>query len=70
LKEKCDDINNNGGKFMISYDNVDSIRKLYRNYELNTIETKYVGNHPDKRGDVKKELVITNYKPTEQVVLF
>ena len=71
LKEKCNDINDNGGKFMISYDNVDSIRKLYRNYELNTIETKYVGNHPDKRGEVKKELVITNYKLlSEQVGLF
>ena len=70
LKEKCDIIHQNGGKFMISYDNVDSIRKLYENYELNYIKTKYTGNHPDKRGEVKTELVITNYKPSEQGVLF
>tara|TARA_R110002020_G_scaffold1573_2_gene7026 strand:+ start:1180 stop:2004 length:825 start_codon:yes stop_codon:yes gene_type:complete len=70
LKEKCDLIHQSGGKFMISYDNVKRIRKLYKDYKLNYIETTYSGNHPDKRNEVKKELVITNYTPSEQGVLF
>jgi len=70
LKEICDLIDISGSKFMISYDNVENIRKLYKDYNLNYINTKYVGTIPEKRGDVKTELVITNYKPQEQKELF
>jgi DNA adenine methylase len=70
LKEICDLIDTSGSKFMISYDNVENIRKLYKNYNLNYIKTKYVGTVPEKRGDIKTELVITNYTTQEQKELF
>jgi len=70
LKDKCDLIDRSGSKFMISYDNVENIRKLYKDYNLNYIKTKYVGTIPEKRGDIKTELVITNYIPQEQKELF
>jgi hypothetical protein len=37
---------------------------------MNTIDTKYVGTTPDKRGDIKTELIITNYKIKGQEELF
>ena len=70
LKEKCDLIDIAGSKFMISYDNVENIRKLYKDYNLNYIKTKYVGTIPEKRGDIKTELIITNYTIQEQKELF
>ena len=71
LKEMSDLINNNGGTFMISYDDVPIVRDLYQDkYYMNTIDTKYVGTTPEKRGDIKTELVITNYKVKGQEELF
>ena len=56
---------------MISYDDVPIIRELYSDeYIINTIETKYIGANPEKRGDIRTELVITNYKIKGQEELF
>lgn len=62
MAEYMDKVDENGGTFMISYDDVPFLRSLYNKYNLNTIETLYVGSNVDIRGDVKKELLITNYK--------
>ena len=71
LKGMCDLIDDNDGKFMVSYDDVEDIRNLYNDrYYVNTIETKYLGSSPEKRGDIRTELVITNYKIKGQEELF
>jgi site-specific DNA-adenine methylase len=70
LKESVDLIDEGGGYFMISYDDKYEIRELYKNYNIKTIDTKYVGAAPEKRGEIRTELVILNYKPKEQFQLF
>lgn len=70
LANLCKFINSEGGKFMISYDNVKEIENLYKDFEIEKIETKYVGSNPDIRGEIKTELVIMNYKSIKQGVLF
>ena len=61
LKNVVDKITKNSGKFMLSYDDREDIRELYKEYEVNTIETKYVGRRSDPSKDFT-ELIITNYK--------
>ena len=70
LKNLTDFINEKGGTFMISYDNVPLVRNLYEDSYLNTIETKYVGTIAEKRKEIRTELVITNYKIKGQEELF
>jgi DNA adenine methylase len=71
LKVLLDMVDDNDGTFMMSYDDVPLIRDLYEErYIMNTIDTKYVGTTPEKRGDIKTELIITNYKIKGQEELF
>ena len=70
LKICVDKIDKGGGHFMVSYDDEPEIRKLYKSYNIKTIDTKYAGTTPDKRKETKTELVIVNYEPKEQVQLF
>jgi|TARA_Y100000310_G_scaffold20602_1_gene19974 DNA adenine methylase len=76
LKEVIDTIDDNGGYVMISYDNHDAVRELYSSrYNMNTIDTKYVGTMSDKNGrfdrdEIKTELLITNYNLIGQEELF
>ena len=70
LKESVDLIHEGGGYFMVSYDDEPEIRELYKDYNIKTIDTKYVGTTPEKRGQIRTELVILNYEPEEQVQLF
>ena len=64
-------IDDEGGTFMMSYDDVPIIRELYSDrYYMNTINTKYSGTIAEKRKEVKTELVITNYKIIGQEELF
>jgi len=70
LKECADIINEAGGKFMISYDDEDEIRNLYKDYNIQTINTKYVGAPSEKRNEMRTELVILNYEPQSQESLF
>ncbi len=76
LKESVDYINSRGGNIMISYDNHEVVQELYSDqYYMNTINTKYTGTMCDKDGKfhrdmIKTELLITNYKITEQKELF
>jgi len=70
LKESVDLIDEGGGYFMVSYDDEPEIRELYKDYNIKTIDTKYVGASPEKRGEIRTELVILNYEPKEQFQLF
>ena len=69
LKEVCDQIDKNKGYFMVSYDDRNVIRELFKNYFVNEIKTVYAGSS-DKTEKI--ELVITNYEPVieSQVDLF
>ncbi len=67
LVKKCDDINNLGAKFMVSYDDKKVIRDLYKDYNIRTIETMYAGSAIKK---VVSELVIMNYEPMSQTEIF
>ena len=61
IAQKIDD---DGGKFMISYDDHTLIHKLYNNYQIKKIPIRYSGQLVGD--DYKNELVITNYEPINQ----
>ena len=54
---------------MVSYDNRQVIKDLFKDYNVNEIKTKYSGA-ADKKERI--ELVITNYKPilSDQITIF
>ena len=62
-------INDNGGKFMVSYDDRNEVEALLKEFEISKVQTKYGGRHFDP-SKVYNELVITNYKPQKQETLF
>ena len=65
----CNEVNAKGGKFMVSYDNRDEIKEIYKDYIITKIPIVYAGQLHKR--DVKIELVITNYEPeTLQKSLF
>jgi len=57
----CNEVNANGGKFMVSYDNRNEVRDIYDKYYIAEIPIVYAGQLHKR--DTKIELVITNYKP-------
>ena len=61
LFEMCKQIDNQGGKFMISYDDHDYVNMVYKDYNIKKIPIKYAGQATGN--DYKNELVITNYEP-------
>ena len=67
LAKMCDVINDNGGNFMVSYDNRKEIMDLYKDYNIDVIKLIYSGQQHHRIE--KKELVITNYKPLSQASL-
>ena len=69
LANLCNKINANGGQFMVSYDNRDEVRDLFKDYSINEINCVYAGSSDKKQ---RTELVITNYEPpkSEQTNLF
>ena len=70
LKEKVDKIHEQGGKFMISYDYREEVKELYKNYDVRTINLKYAGATDEAKQKERKEYLIINYKPSNQVGLF
>ena len=61
LFEMCKQIDNEEGKFMISYDDHDYVNDTYKDFNIQKIPIKYPGQvHGD---DYKNELVIMNYEP-------
>jgi len=70
LKEKVDKIHNNGGKFMVSYDHREEVFDLYKEYNVRTITLKYQGATDENRSKERKEYLIINYEPNDQIGLF
>lgn len=56
----CDIIDESGAYFMVSYDNRDEVKQLFKNYIINKIYCIYAGSTDKKE---RTELVITNYEP-------
>ncbi len=69
LKEAVDQIDQGGGKFMLSYDNREEVRALYHDYNVQEIKTKYSGATEARDKDFC-ELLIMNYDPIIQEHLF
>ena len=70
LKEKVDKIHEQGGKFMISYDHEERVAELYKDYDVRTINLKYAGATDEAKQKERKEYLIINYEPANQVGLF
>lgn len=70
LKDKIDLIHNNGGKFMISYDDKNDIKELYKDYIIHAIPVKYMTNRGGDTSKLYNELVIVNYDVLKQESLF
>jgi len=64
----CNEINELGGRFMVSYDDRKEVTDAFENYNIIKIPIRYSGQLFNK--DYKNELVITNYEPTSQASLF
>ena len=72
LLKLCNNIDSEGGKFMLSYDGVDFIKQLYKDYTVTSIPIFYAGSSKHKNRIEHEELVITNYKPemNNQITMF
>ena len=70
LKEKVDKIHKNGGKFMVSYDFREEVYDLYKEYDCRVINLKYQGATDENRNKERKEYLIINYEPNDQIGLF
>jgi DNA adenine methylase len=70
LRDCVNIIDKNGGLFMISYDYRPEVKKLYSNYNIQTINLKYSGATEKAREKERKEYVIMNYEPLTQVEIF
>jgi site-specific DNA-adenine methylase len=70
LKEKVDELDSKGAKFMVSYDYRDEVYELYKNYNVKTIDLKYMGATDEHRAKKRKEYLILNYEPVNQTSLF
>jgi DNA adenine methylase len=70
LKEKVDMIHNNGGKFMVSYDYREEVKEMYKDYDVRTIDLKYAGATDEAKQKERKEYLIINYEPVNQIGLF
>ena len=70
LKDKVDKIHKQGGKFMISYDADERVAKLYKEYDVRTIDLKYAGATDEAKKKERKEYLIINYEPAQQASLF
>lgn len=64
LLDICNEINKAGGKFMLSYDDRDIVKEMYKNYNIQKLETIYAGQQT--RREPKVELVIMNYEPIDK----
>ena len=66
LAELVKTVDKTGAKFMVSYDDRDIVKELYKDFIINKIPIIYAGQTTNR--DYKNELVITNYEPNNQQV--
>ncbi|MCL1803532.1 MAG: DNA adenine methylase [Eubacteriaceae bacterium] len=63
LKECCDDLNEQGIKFLLSNSATKFVRELYSDYRISVIEAKRaINSNASKRGAIE-EVLIRNYEP-------
>ena len=55
---------------MISYDHEERVAELYKDYDVRTINLKYAGATDEAKQKERKEYLIINYEPANQVGLF
>lgn len=70
FKDCCDKINKNGNRFLITYDDVQEIIDLYKDYNIYRTD-EIIYSSADERGErelKKTELFITNYDIAEVVL--
>tara|TARA_R110002020_G_scaffold106_1_gene568 strand:- start:1008 stop:1850 length:843 start_codon:yes stop_codon:yes gene_type:complete len=70
LREAVQKIHDGGANFMISYDHRDEVAELYKDFDVRTLNWKYTGATDEARLKERKEYVIINYKPVQQVEIF
>ena len=61
LNELFNLLNNIKGLFLLSYNNSDQAKILFKNYNIKVIKTKYSKSNEGGQHHVKKELLISNY---------
>lgn len=59
-KKMMDKIDDNGHKFLVSYDNKDEIRELYKDYNVFEVKLRYTMSGYGRHNN-NKELLISNY---------
>jgi DNA adenine methylase len=70
LRDRVNEINKAGGKFMVSYDYRPEVKELYKQYNIQTLNMRYTGATKDARKTERKEYIIMNYEPVSQVEIF
>ena len=70
LREAVQKIHDGGSHFMVSYDHRDEVAELYKDFDVRTLNWKYTGATDEARLKERKEYVIINYKPIQQVEIF
>lgn len=60
-KELKDVLDNFKGKFLLSINDSQNIRKLFKKYNISTIKTKYFNPFLDGHSNTTNELIIRNY---------
>ena len=55
---------------MVSYDYREEVFDLYKEYDVRTITLKYQGATDENRNKERKEYLIINYEPSDQMGLF
>ena len=70
LRDRVNEIDEVGGRFMVSYDYRPEIKELYKEYNIQTLNMRYTGATKNARKVERKEYIIMNYEPTYQVEMF
>jgi|TARA_R100001530_G_scaffold133483_2_gene106912 DNA adenine methylase len=68
MAEICKEIDNENGKFMVSYDDRYEVKSLFHGYNIIPLKVLYSGMQHNKKE--KTELAICNYQPSGQSSLF
>ena len=70
LRDRVNEIDKAGGKFMISYDYRPEVKELYKQYNTQILNMVYTGATKEARRKERKEYIIMNYEPTYQIEIF
>ena len=70
LRDCVKRIHDSGANFMISYDYRPEVLEYYSDYDIITLNLRYTGATGTAREKERKEYVVMNYKPREQITIF